>query len=125
MPIVTASRDLHHNTAQEEAEADPRSRILAGEEHLDRSHMVELDHTHTPVVGVDRRLAEDTALLVEPESLAATVGAVARTSAPVGDSGGKLAVDTDLAVGIVDPAGVGNRTLDEVKAVVMDVATGD
>ena len=81
---MTASRVLRHNTAQEE-EADPRSRILAGEEHLDRSHMVELDHTHTQVVGVDRHLAGDTALLVEPESLAATGAAVARTLAPVGD----------------------------------------
>ena len=121
MPIVTASKDLHHSIDQEE-EVDPRSHILAGEEHLDRSHMVELDHTHILVVGVDRHLAEDTALLVEPESLAATV---ARTLAPVGDSGGKLAVGTDLAAGIVDPAGVGNRILDEEKAVVMDVAMGD
>ena len=86
MFLVTASRDLHHNTAQEEEEEeDRRSRILAGEEHLDRSHMVELDHTHTQVVGVDRHLAEDTALLVEPGSLAATGEAVARTLAPVGD----------------------------------------
>ena len=124
MPIVTASRDLHHNIDQE-VEVDPRSHILAGEEHLDRSHMVELDHTHTQVVGVDRHLAEDTALLVEPENPAATGGAVARTLAPVGDSGEKLAVGTDLAVGIVDPAGVDNRILDEEKAVVMDVAMGD
>ena len=119
-PIVTASRDLHHNTAQEE-EADPRSRIPAGEEHSDRSHMVELGHTQTQV---DRHLVEDTALLVEPESLAAT-GAVARTLAPVGDSGGKLPVGTDLAVGIVDSAGVGNRNPDEVKVVVMGVAMDD
>ena len=119
---MTASRDLHHNTAQEE-EADPRSRILAGEEHLDRSHMVELGHTQTQVVEVDRHLAEDTALLVEPESLVAT-GAVARTLAPVGDSGGKPAADTDLAVGIVDPAGDGKRNPDEVKVVVMGVAMG-
>ena len=123
--MVAASRDLHHNTAQEE-EAEPRSRILAGEEHLDRSHMVELDHTHTQVVGVDRHLAEGTALLVQPESLAATGAvAVARILAPVGDLGGKLAVGTDLAVGIVDPAGDSNQILDEEKAVVMDVAMGD
>ena len=116
MPIVAASRDLPHNTAQEE-EADPRSHILVGEEHLDRSHMVELDHTHTQVVGVDRDLAEGTVRLVEPESLAAT--------GVVGDSGGKLAVGTDLAVGIVDPAGYGNQILDEMKVVVMAVAMGD
>ena len=123
--FVTASRDLHHSIAQEE-EADPRSRILAGEEHWDRSHMVELGHTHTQVVGVDRHLAEDTVRLVEPGSLAATEAvAVARTLTPVGDSGGKLAVGTDLAVGIVVLAGDGKRILGEVKAVVMDVAMGD
>ena len=121
---MAASRDLPHNTVQEE-EADPRSHILVGEEHLDRSHMVELDHTHTQVVGVDRHLAEGTVRLVEPESLAATGAAAARTLALVGDSGGKLAVGTDLAVGIVDPAGYGNQILDEVKAVVMAVAMGD
>ena len=124
MPIVTASRELHRNTAQEEEEAEPRSRILAAEERLGRTHMVELDHTHTQVVEVDRHLAEDTALLVDPGSLAAT-GAVADTWAPVGDSRGKLAVGRDLAVGIVDPAEDGNQILDEVKVVVMDVAMGD
>ena len=124
MPIVTVSRDLHHNTAQE-GEADPRSRILAGEEHLDHSHMVELDRTHTRVVGVGRYLAEDTVRLVEPESLVATGAAAARTWAPVGDSRGKLAVGTDLAVGMVDPAEDCNRIPDEVKVVVMDVAMGD
>lgn len=102
MPTVTASKDLHHNTAREE-EADLRSHILAGEEHSDRSHTVELGHTHTQVVGMDRHLAEDTVHLVEPESLVAT-GAVAGKSAPVGNSGGKLAVGTDFAVGIVDAA---------------------
>ena len=88
--------------------------------------MVELDRTHTMVVGVDRHLAEDTVRLVEPGNLAATGAvAVARTLALVEGSGGKLAVGTDLAVGIVDPAGDGKRILGEVKAVVMDVAMGD
>ena len=67
---------------------------------------------------MDRHLADDTALLVAPGSLAA-IGVVARTLAPVGGSGGKLAVGTDLAVGTVDLPGDDNQSLDEVKAVVM------
>ena len=43
---MATSRDLHHSIGQEE-EVDHRSRKLVGEEHLDHSHMVELDHTHT------------------------------------------------------------------------------
>ena len=87
--MIATSRDLHRNIAQEaeaeaEAEADLRSRMLVGEEHLDRSHRAGLAHTHTKVAGVGRHLAEDTVRLEEPENLAA-IGVAARTLAPVGD----------------------------------------
>ena len=104
--------------AQEE-EADPRSRTLAEEEHLDRNHMVELGHTHIQVVGVDRHLEEDIAHPVELENLAA------RTLAPVVDPGGKLAVRRNFAAETVGPAGDSNGILAVVKAVAMDVAMGD
>ena len=120
---VTSSRDLHRNMAQEE-EAEPRSRTLAEEEHLDRSHMVELGHTHMQLVGVDRHLVEDTVHLVGPENLAAT-GVPARTLAPVVDWGGKLAVRVNFAAETVGPAEDSNQTLAVVKAVAMDVVTGD
>ena len=108
----------------QEEEADPRSRTLAEEEHLDRNHMVELGHTHIQVVGVDRHLEEDIAHPVELENLAAT-GVAARTLAPVVDQGGKLAVRRNFAAETVGPAGDSNGILAVVKAVAMDVAMGD
>ena len=43
---MATSRDLHRSIGQEEV-VDDRSCKLVEEEHLDHSHMVELDHTHT------------------------------------------------------------------------------
>lgn len=72
------SRGLHRNIAQEEEGVDPRSRTLAKvEEHLDHSHMGELDHTHVQVAEVGSYFAEDTGQPEELENLAA-IGVVAR-----------------------------------------------
>ena len=117
---MIASRDPHRNIAQAE-EADLRSRMPAGEEHLDRSHMVEQDHTH---IGVRSHLVEGTVHLEDPGNLAA-IGRVARTWDPVGGWVGKLAVRTDSAAEIVYLAGSTERSLGEAKAVVTDEAMGD
>lgn len=111
--IATASTDLHHrNIAQEEEEADPRSRTLAAAEgvHSDRIHTVELvGHTRIQAAGTDRHFAADTVRRpVEVGNPAATgfeaAAVVARTWAPVG----KLAVvRTGSAVGTVGPVVVG------------------
>ena len=117
---MIASRDFHHRIAQEEEE-DLRSRTLAGEEHLDRSHMVEPGYTH---IGVRSHLVEGTVHLEDPENLAAT-GGVARTWDSVGGWVGKLAVRMDSAAETVDHGGSTDRILGEVKAVVTDEAMGD
>lgn len=127
---MTASTDLHRNIAQQQEEADPRSRTLAAEGgHLDRSHTVELvGQTRIQVAGADRRFAKDTVRPVEVESLAATgAAAVARTLAPVvGNLRGKLAVvRTDSAVETEGPVGGSDRIRGEVKAGAMDVVMGD
>lgn len=59
--------------------------MLATEEHLDHSRMVELGHIHMQVAGVGRHLAEDTLQLGESENLAPTAVVAHTFVAPDGD----------------------------------------
>ena len=102
--------------------ADPYSHTLAEEEHLNHSHMTEFDHTHMQVAGVGKPPAEDTAPPEGSENLAA-IAIIAHTLvAPDRGYIGTLAAHMDFAAETADPAGDGNQTQDEVKAVGMDGA---
>ena len=77
------------------------------------------------VAGVGKYPAEDTVLPEESENLAATAVIAHTLVSPDRGLIGMLAVHMDLAAETADPAGDGNRTQDEVKAVAMDRAMDD